>query len=57
MTLFVNTLVDISTLAIILKGLAIGLLAAAPTGPSGVLCIQEHSLKGAIRFMTGWESH
>lgn len=54
MTLFVNTLVDISTLAIILKGFAIGLLAAAPTGPSGVLCIQRTLNKGwRFGFMTG----
>jgi threonine/homoserine/homoserine lactone efflux protein len=54
MVLFVNTLVEISTLAIILKGLAIGLLAAAPTGPSGVLCIQRTLNKGRrFGFMTG----
>lgn len=54
MTLFVNTLVDISTVAIILKGFSIGLLAAAPTGPSGVLCIQRTLNKGrSFGFMTG----
>ena len=32
---------DISIFELVLKGMAIGFLAAAPTGPSGVLVIQR----------------
>lgn len=32
---------DFSILEVILKGFIIGLVAAAPTGPSGVLCIEQ----------------
>lgn len=45
---------DCSILEIILKGLAIGFLAAAPTGPSGVLVIQRTLNKGYWKgFFTG----
>ena len=45
---------DISLLEIILKGMAIGFLAAAPAGPSGVLVIQRTLNKGRWKgFLTG----
>ena len=45
---------EISVLEIILKGMAIGFLAAAPTGPSGVLVIQRTLNKGRWKgFLTG----
>ena len=45
---------DISVFEIILKGMAIGFLAAAPTGPSGVLVIQRTLNKGRWKgFLTG----
>ena len=45
---------DFSIVEVILKGFVIGLLAAAPTGPSGVLCIQRTLNKGRAKgFMTG----
>lgn len=45
---------DISIFEIILKGMAIGFLAAAPTGPSGVLVIQRTLNKGRWKgFLTG----
>ena len=45
---------DISVFELILKGMAIGFLAAAPTGPSGVLVIQRTLNKGRWKgFLTG----
>jgi len=45
---------EISAFEIVLKGMAIGLLAAAPTGPSGVLVIQRTLNKGRWKgFLTG----
>lgn len=45
---------DISIFELILKGMAIGFLAAAPTGPSGVLVIQRTLNKGRWKgFLTG----
>ena len=45
---------DFSIVEVILKGFVIGVLAAAPTGPSGVLCIQRTLNKGRAKgFMTG----
>ena len=47
-------MIDISVFEIILKGMAIGFLAAAPTGPSGVLVIQRTLNKGRWKgFLTG----
>jgi len=45
---------NISVLELVLKGIAMGFLAAAPTGPSGVLVIQRTLSKGRLRgFLTG----
>ena len=45
---------EISIFEIVLKGMAIGFLAAAPTGPSGVLVIQRTLNKGRWKgFLTG----
>jgi len=45
---------DISIFELVLKGMAIGFLAAAPTGPSGVLVIQRTLNKGRWKgFLTG----
>ena len=45
---------QISALELVLKGMAIGFLAAAPTGPSGVLVIQRTLNKGRWKgFLTG----
>lgn len=45
---------DVSVLELVLKGIAMGFLAAAPTGPSGVLVIQRTLSKGRFRgFLTG----
>ena len=45
---------DISIFELVLKGMAIGFLAAAPTGPSGVLVIQRALNKGRWKgFLTG----
>ena len=45
---------DIRVFELILKGMAIGFLAAAPTGPSGVLVIQRTLNKGRWKgFLTG----
>lgn len=45
---------DFTFIEVILKGFVIGLLAAAPTGPSGVLCIQRTLNKGRLKgFMSG----
>ena len=45
---------DISIFELILKGMAIGFLAATPTGPSGVLVIQRTLNKGRWKgFLTG----
>jgi len=45
---------DISVFELLLKGMAIGFLAAAPTGPSGVLVIQRTLNKGRWKgFLTG----
>ena len=45
---------EISAFELILKGVAIGFLAAAPTGPSGVLVIQRTLNKGRWKgFLTG----
>ena len=45
---------DISIFEIILKGMAIGFMAAAPAGPSGVLVIQRTLNKGRWKgFLTG----
>ena len=45
---------EFSILEIVLKGMAIGFLAAAPTGPSGVLAIQRTLNKGRWNgFFTG----
>ena len=47
-------MIDISVFELILKGMAIGFLAAAPTGPSGVLVIQRTLNKGRWKgFLTG----
>ena len=47
-------MIDISLFELILKGMAIGFLAAAPTGPSGVLVIQRTLNKGRWKgFLTG----
>ena len=47
-------MIDISIFEIILKGMAIGFLAAAPAGPSGVLVIQRTLNKGRWKgFLTG----
>ena len=44
----------VSTLDIILKGLLIGIVASAPMGPVGVLCIQRTLNKGRwFGFVTG----
>lgn len=52
-TLFASPF-DFTFLEVIIKGLVIGLLAAAPTGPSGVLCIQRTLNKGRVKgFMSG----
>ena len=52
-TLFISP-IDFTFLEVILKGFVIGLLAAAPTGPSGVLCIQRTLNKGRLKgFMSG----
>lgn len=45
---------DTSIFELVLKGMAIGFLAAAPTGPSGVLVIQRTLNKGRWKgFLTG----
>ena len=45
---------EISIFELVLKGMAIGFLAAAPTGPSGVLVIQRTLNKGRWKgFLTG----
>lgn len=45
---------SISIFELVLKGMAIGFLAAAPTGPSGVLVIQRTLNKGRWKgFLTG----
>ena len=47
-------MIDVSIFEIILKGMAIGFLAAAPAGPSGVLVIQRTLNKGRWKgFLTG----
>ena len=47
-------MIDISVFELVLKGMAIGFLAAAPTGPSGVLVIQRTLNKGRWKgFLTG----
>ena len=47
-------MIDISAFELVLKGMAIGFLAAAPTGPSGVLVIQRTLNKGRWKgFLTG----
>ncbi len=47
-------MVGIKVLELLLKGMAIGFLAAAPTGPSGVLVIQRTLNKGRGKgFLTG----
>ncbi|MBQ9385721.1 MAG: LysE family translocator [Bacteroidaceae bacterium] len=47
-------MIDISVLELVLKGMTIGFLAAAPTGPSGVLVIQRTLNKGRWKgFLTG----
>ena len=47
-------MIDIPLFELILKGMAIGFLAAAPTGPSGVLVIQRTLNKGRWKgFLTG----
>ena len=47
-------MIDISLFELVLKGMAIGFLAAAPTGPSGVLVIQRTLNKGRWKgFLTG----
>ena len=47
-------MIDISLFELILKGMAIGFLAAAPTGPSGVLVIPRTLNKGRWKgFLTG----
>ena len=47
-------MIDISVFELLLKGMAIGFLAAAPTGPSGVLVIQRTLNKGRWKgFLTG----
>lgn len=45
---------SVLVLELVLKGIAMGFLAAAPTGPSGVLVIQRTLDKGRLRgFLTG----
>ena len=47
-------MIDVSIFEIVLKGMAIGFLAAAPAGPSGVLVIQRTLNKGRWKgFFTG----
>ena len=47
-------MIEISAFELVLKGMAIGFLAAAPTGPSGVLVIQRTLNKGRWKgFLTG----
>ncbi|MCQ2065236.1 MAG: LysE family translocator [Bacteroidaceae bacterium] len=54
MIIFAAEMEECSIAEIILKGLAIGFLAAAPTGPSGVLVIQRTLNKGYWKgFFTG----
>ena len=45
---FQNLLSQISTLEIIVKGVLIGLVASAPMGPVGVLCVQRTLNKGRV---------
>lgn len=49
-----HSLVNLSALEIVIKGFIIGLAAAAPTGPSGLICIQRTLNKGRkYGFVTG----
>lgn len=52
---FLQQLVEqISLLEIIIKGIIIGIVASAPMGPTGVLCVQRTLCKGRIYgFVTG----
>ena len=51
---FHNLLSQISTLEIVVKGILIGLVASAPMGPVGVLCVQRALNKGrAYGLVTG----
>ena len=46
--------IHIDILALILKGLLIGIIASAPMGPVGILCIQRTLKKGRwYGFVTG----
>ena len=46
--------IHIDILALILKGLLIGIMASAPMGPVGILCIQRTLRKGRwYGFVTG----
>ena len=52
--LFQQLVSQISVLEIILKGMVIGIVASAPMGPVGVLCVQRTLNKGrAYGFVTG----
>ncbi len=52
--LFQQLVSQISILEIVLKGMIIGIVASAPMGPVGVLCIQRTLNKGrAYGFVTG----
>lgn len=52
--LFQQLVSQISTLEIVLKGMVIGIVASAPMGPVGVLCIQRTLNKGrAYGLVTG----
>ena len=52
--LFQQLVSQISILEIVVKGMIIGIVASAPMGPVGVLCIQRTLNKGrAYGFVTG----
>lgn len=53
--LFQQLVSQISILEIVVKGLIIGIVASAPMGPVGVLCVQRTLNKGrAYGLVTGW---
>ena len=45
---FQNLLAQVTTLEVVVKGVLIGLVASAPMGPVGVLCVQRTLNKGRI---------
>ena len=51
---FQSLLAQITTLEVVVKGVLIGLVASAPMGPVGVLCVQRTLNKGrAYGIVTG----